>query len=166
MSDPAATTTVTESRKLGHGCKALVAGMVVLTVGVGVGAGVAVRAKRINDEKREKTLKSLGYLAKHLDSPKRADNGRFVCRSGDEKMGWMHLSATNSVEDAACDAWDHPIYHRCPGPVHKNGWDLISCGPNGVYEEGGGDDIVVGEDLPGGLAAISSESESGTTESK
>jgi len=35
---------------------------------------------------------------------------------------------------------------------------LISCGPNGVFEEGGGDDIVVGQDLPGGLAAISSES--------
>ncbi len=36
----------------------------------------------------------------------------------------------------------------------------------GLYEEGGGDDIVVGEDLPGGIAAISSASGSGTTEGK
>ncbi len=55
------------------------------------------------------------------------------------------------------DVWRHPIYYRCPGPVHKNGWDLISCGPNGVYEEGGGDDIVVGEDVPGGVASVTSE---------
>ncbi|HLK16971.1 MAG TPA: type II secretion system protein GspG [Fimbriimonadaceae bacterium] len=64
------------------------------------------------------------------------------------------------------DAWDRPIYYRCPGPIHKKGFDLISCGPNGVYEEGQGDDIVVGEDLPGGIAAISSESGSGTTETR
>src|SRR5207237_599182 len=61
------------------------------------------------------------------------------------------------------DAWGNPIYYRCPGPIHKNGWDLISCGPNGVYEEGQGDDIVVGEDLPGGLppetAPVTSEGE-------
>ena len=25
---------------------------------------------------------------------------------------------------------------------------MISCGPNGIDEEGQGDDIVVGEDLP------------------
>ncbi|MBI3724079.1 type II secretion system protein GspG [bacterium] len=58
----------------------------------------------------------------------------------------------------AVDAWGNPIYYRCPGPVHKHGFDLISCGPNGVHEEGQGDDILVGEDLPGGLASIESGS--------
>ncbi len=56
------------------------------------------------------------------------------------------------------DAWGNPIYYLCPGAIHKNGWDLISCGPNGIYEQGQGDDIVVGEDLPGGLASLASES--------
>jgi hypothetical protein len=47
----------------------------------------------------------------------------------------------------AADGWDRPVCYRCPGPVHKRGWDLWSCGPNGVDEQGGGDDILVGEDV-------------------
>ncbi len=54
------------------------------------------------------------------------------------------------------DAWGRSILHRCPGPVQENGYDSISCGPNGVHEEGGGDDLVRGEDAPGGIAAIAS----------
>ncbi len=52
------------------------------------------------------------------------------------------------------DAWDHPIQYRCPGPIHKNGWDLISFGPNGISEDGKGDDVVVGEDLPAGVRPV------------
>ena len=45
------------------------------------------------------------------------------------------------------DAWGNLIRYRCPGPVHKRGWDLWSVGPNGVDEQGQGDDILVGEDV-------------------
>ncbi len=78
-------------------------------------------------------------------------------------MSFANLAVgfTSEEKGSIGDAWGNPLYYRCPGPIHKNGWDLISCGPNGVYEEGGGDDIVVGEDLPGGIAAISSDSGSG-----
>src|SRR4029077_12618882 len=44
----------------------------------------------------------------------------------------------------ARDALGHPIYYRSPGPIPRNEWDLISCGPNGRFEDGAGDDIVVG----------------------
>jgi hypothetical protein len=46
------------------------------------------------------------------------------------------------------DAWGAPIHFRAqPGPVHKHGWDLWSDGPNGIDEQGRGDDILLGEDL-------------------
>jgi hypothetical protein len=45
------------------------------------------------------------------------------------------------------DAWHRPLIYRRPGPVHKRGWDLWSCGPNGMDEQGSGDDLLVGEDL-------------------
>jgi hypothetical protein len=45
------------------------------------------------------------------------------------------------------DAWGHPILYRCPGPVHARGWDLCSFGPNGLDEHGGGDDILLGDDV-------------------
>ncbi|MEZ0227831.1 MAG: hypothetical protein ACAI25_04345 [Planctomycetota bacterium] len=44
------------------------------------------------------------------------------------------------------DGWGGRIHLRVPGPVHKRGWDLWSPGPNGVDEEGQGDDVVIGED--------------------
>jgi hypothetical protein len=45
------------------------------------------------------------------------------------------------------DAWGNPIRYRHPGVVHKHGWDLWSVGPNGVDEQGQGDDILAGEDV-------------------
>jgi glutaredoxin len=45
------------------------------------------------------------------------------------------------------DAWGNPVIFRQPGPVHRRGFDLYSVGPNGIDEHGGGDDIVVGEDV-------------------
>src|SRR5262249_52126724 len=42
------------------------------------------------------------------------------------------------------DGWGHPVIYACPGPIHRFGFDLISCGPNGLYEAGAGDDIVRG----------------------
>ena len=80
---------------------------------------------------------------------------KIIMQKGTDTVRW-------SGRQVVLDAWGNPIYYRCPGPIHKDGWDLISCGPNGVFENGGGDDIVVGEDLPGGLAAISSESGTAT----
>ncbi len=131
--------------------------MVVLTAGLGVGAIVVIQAKRIGDEKRaaETTQRLRGFRrGAHLE-PASFDSGTPPRPSWEEARDTVAAFVT---ERQPIDAWGQPIIYRCPGPIHKNGWDLISCGANGVYEEGGGDDIVVGEDLPGGLAAISSES--------
>lgn len=45
------------------------------------------------------------------------------------------------------DSWGRPFVVRSPGVVHRSGWDIYSTGPNGLDEEGEGDDILVGEDL-------------------
>ncbi len=172
MSELPATSPV-EPRKLGFIGKAIVATAVVLTAVFGVVAAVAIRGKRIENGRRETTNREFSAIClwmRVLGTPRSDESHSMFSRisvylgppaNTSERYAWAHPLASKVV----CDGWGHPIYYRCPGPVHKNGWDLISCGPNGVYEEGGGDDIVVGEDLPGGLAAISSES--GTaTESK
>ena len=46
-----------------------------------------------------------------------------------------------------CDAWGHPIVFRLPGVVHRSGWDIYSFGPNGIDEQGQGDDLVIGDDV-------------------
>ncbi len=182
MSEPV---TTHEPRKLGSGARLLVGLLVAVTavlVVLGALALCARRAETINQEKRAKTLTKLeeqrGTLGPGKDlfrppphSESRGDpTGQQAVRDAFGRsrsyFGWKR----NDVErreariaefrefwkECVRDGWDHPIYYRCPGPIHRNGWDLISCGPNGVYEEGGGDDIVVGQDLPNGIAAIES----------
>jgi hypothetical protein len=71
---------------------------------------------------------------------------------------WEELERRHSLDDGTIaawkrgdpllDAWGRALMYRCPGPVHAHGWDLWSCGPNRIDEHGGGDDILVGEDLP------------------
>ncbi len=45
------------------------------------------------------------------------------------------------------DAWGRPLHFACPGPIHRHGWDLWSCGPDGKDDQGTFDDILVGEDV-------------------
>jgi len=161
-----------EPRKLGLVGKATVVFLTLATVVLVAVSVVALRAKYDADEKRQATLET---LAKLVDAFKRTEMQ--MARSRPEcpwpfldppRVSFANLAVgfTSQENKAIRDSWGNPIYYRCPGPIHKNGFDLISCGPNGVYEEGGGDDIVVGEDLPVGIAAISSESGTATNESK
>ncbi len=58
-----------------------------------------------------------------------------------------NLSGWEDPQDLVADAWGNPVLYRFPGPVHRHGWDLWSVGPNGVDENGSGDDILIGEDV-------------------
>jgi hypothetical protein len=49
--------------------------------------------------------------------------------------------------DVPLDGWGQHLVFRSPGPAHRHGWDLYSVGPNGIDEQGLGDDLLVGEDL-------------------
>ncbi len=122
-----------EPRKLGRGASAVVGCFMGLAVLVVVGFFVALRAKRIEEERRQSIPQSV------------ADNRKGL------------LSATEHGEDEqvdaffagklALDGWGHPIIYRCPGPVHRRGFDFYSCGPNGKDDQGTFDDIVVGVDV-------------------
>jgi hypothetical protein len=68
------------------------------------------------------------------------DVGHSPCRL-DSYMIWDQL------DQLGVDGWGRAIAYHCPGPVHKHGWDLYSFGPNGIDEQGVGDDILVGEDV-------------------
>jgi len=142
--------------------KALVALMIVGTVGLGIGVVLAQQASTIREAKRRETHVLLSaYREKVVRARLRPDlrddlgiRMGFLSEKG-EKWGstLFAISPSNEKGLRPRDAWDHPIYYCCPGPIHPNGWDLISCGPNSIYDGGGGDDVAVGEDLPGGIVA-------------
>lgn len=52
-----------------------------------------------------------------------------------------------NARDLVRDEWGQPIRFRVPGQVHTRGWDAWSIGPNGIDEQGQGDDILIGEDV-------------------
>jgi hypothetical protein len=153
----------------------------MLCLTLAIVAGSRIRASRIKqdeqEERRRTTIGVLRVVSEHLPkgSPG-AMNGKVshirIVGGGDqlgfEAFSTGSLGAISSWKviplwgtsayvgnGAVCDWWGQPIYYRCPGPVHMGGWDLISCGPNGIYEGGGGDDIVVGEDFPDVLRSAS-----------
>ena len=70
---------------------------------------------------------------------------------GDRDSGQYYYDASRitwgSIDELEVDGWGRRMAYRCPGPVHRNGWDLYSFGPNGKDDDGGGDDILVGEDV-------------------
>jgi Type II secretion system (T2SS), protein G len=63
--------------------------------------------------------------------------------SGADWTGQHALGLATIVEDG----WGNPILYRCPGLVHKRGYDFVSCGPNGRFDQGTFDDLVVGGDI-------------------
>lgn len=122
---------------------------------VGCGIGVCVlllvgfvvvwRGKKIERDKRVETQLRLGLLhtcASHESFP--AASG-----AGDDWTGQRNLKISSQLgmKEPVLDGWGNPIRYRCPGPVHKKGWDLWSCGPNGKDDQGTFDDILVGEDV-------------------
>jgi len=158
---------------------AILAVLVVLTIVFGVGAAIVLRTKWIEEERRRaRTLSLLTQLGNICCRPVAMDVSesdptgqqaleRTFNKSGETYYHRPGITPSGWVENAdelwrehfreqkpLRDGWSNLIHYRCPGPVHKNGWDLISSGPNGIYEEGGGDDILVGDDVPGGIAAI------------
>jgi hypothetical protein len=58
----------------------------------------------------------------------------------------VRVGPSDDLAPSAFDLWGRPLIYRCPGPVHRHGWDLYSVGPSGVDDQGGDDDIVVGEE--------------------
>lgn len=109
---------------------------------LGVGTIVVWRAKVAEDARRDLTRDRLetlaGMLRRRGGAPPAADG------LGADWTGFASLGAAAPKTD---DGWGNPIRYRCPGPVHKNGWDFYSCGPNGKDDQGTWDDLVVGEDV-------------------
>jgi hypothetical protein len=73
----------------------------------------------------------------------------FIAIRGDDALGFDETCSKliRSPREPVLDAWGHPIRYKHPGTVHKHGWDLYSVGPNGIDEQGGGDDILLGADV-------------------
>src|SRR5579872_4466186 len=126
-----------EQPRLGRGCVALLAVLVAGTsVLLGFGVPRILAKRRIDAERRVATLKLLEIRAAAV-------------RKYNEGSVPLVLSSCDLADFLGKDAWGNGIVYACPGPIHRNGFDLISCGPDGDYEEGRGDDLVVGDEVPG-----------------
>jgi len=110
----------------------------------------------VTSDEAEEDAGGLGRLRQQI-----ASSGAFVMcdgpndetlvqfRDGKSFIMFMNAACKRILEGSGVvrDGWGNPIIYRCPGPVHRHGWDLYSFGPNGVDEQGGGDDILMGEDV-------------------
>src|SRR5579871_3494387 len=151
-------------------CTVAVGALVVGTIVFAVASVCALRSKWRLDAERRIVQEGLEELASRVGRGRLVERPPVCVGVAEKGTGWETLTNAANLEWAWSnlkgedqarvlaewggrhsgtprDVWDHPIYYRCPGPVHKDGFDFISCGPNGIYEEGQGDDIVVGEDL-------------------
>ncbi|MEZ0228026.1 MAG: hypothetical protein ACAI25_05330 [Planctomycetota bacterium] len=83
------------------------------------------------------------------DSSRLSRGPYFVSVSGGTPSGIVLNEGGEPVASGPflLDAWRHRVIFITPGFVHRNGWDLYSVGPNGIDEQGQGDDILVGEDV-------------------
>jgi len=124
---------------LSKGASFLVGCGIAVVLVLVVGLVVVWRGKKIEDEKRFVTSVMLIRLSSGIPS----NVGVHADGSGSDWTGQEALG----LKPLWLDGWGNPIRYRCPGPIHKHGWDLWSCGPNGRDDHGTFDDILVGEDI-------------------
>ena len=146
--------------------KLAIAAGVLLALCLAILASVALRLRAIEKNRKRLTVEALYKLRAEL--PGWDDHGLKINDAtpkahGDESdptgqralNDWFLTKVLHRFyrppglpsESIVVDGWGHPILYRCPGPVHGHGWDLYSVGANGIDERGGGDDILIGEDV-------------------
>jgi hypothetical protein len=120
-----------------------------LAVGSAVAVGLAIAcAVVLWTQRRERFRYELTAARLDRISPDRKSVRRYLARR------WRGLPSPSTPipmgsddDEGARDGWGRRFLFSAPGPVHKHGWDIWSVGPNGIDEQGGGDDILVGEDV-------------------
>jgi hypothetical protein len=140
-----------QPRRLGPLGKGLIGVGVVLAVGL-VAVTVLVVPGQIERRRTERLLLELVRLGGGAATWGPHSGRTQLVFKGDE--GSIALTNVGEFgpehtwgEGWPVDPWARPIRYCAPGPVHKHGWDLWSCGPNGIDENGQGDDILIGEDV-------------------
>ncbi len=147
---------MSEGSPLSLRAKVLLSVASVAVVGLSLATVVAVHARTVaRGELLAKERKSIASVREWLDTVPgeyrqylgRDTNGEAIgVHFTDYKNGRWTLVWVG-VDAGVKDPWGNHYLYRCPGPVHRHGWDLYSLGPNGVDEQGQGDDIMVGEDV-------------------
>jgi hypothetical protein len=130
------------------GCGSFVAGCgIALVVSLVVGGLVALRAWSVERGKTEATRETLRKTRDLILIAE--ESGADLPRADGSGADWTGQAALRTVMKLGDlnDGWGNPLRYRCPGPVHKQGWDLYSCGPNGKDDHGTFDDIGVGGDV-------------------
>jgi len=153
-----------EPRRLGAFARLVVCIAALVAVGlvVATAAALALRDRRLKREATSASLNAIAFALRNThglpSSATSEDRDRMEAltsaalaahRSNEWHTREEHYALLNrflSGDPRARDVWGHPIRFQAPGPIHSK-WDLWSVGPNGIDELGGGDDILVGEDV-------------------
>ena len=131
----------------------LVMGILALMAAMAVPA-LMNQAKKAKIDLARTTVGATGPIGKALDTYQ-FEMGRypdtdeslaalFTRPSDDDEERWdgPYLKAPAMIEELK-DPWGKPYEYRAPGEFHEEGYDLWSCGPDGIDDEGkeGSDDI-------------------------
>jgi len=131
-------------RRAGRSAFTLIELLLVLVI-LGILAGIVVRHYGGTTERARVSAANadIHQFENALDAFE-VDAGRYP--SSDEGLNALLVQPANVqswhgpyVKQVNLDPWKNPYIYRFPGTNNRNGYDLLSMGPDG--REGGGDDI-------------------------
>lgn len=135
-------------KPLGCGGSFAVGCVIALFLSLAVGAVVFLRARSSENVKIDRTRTILEMTRNMVEAKEKAGaKAPHADGSGSDWTGQDALKKLLPDIVDVNDGWGNPIRYRCPGPVHKQGWDLYSTGPNAKDDHGTFDDLCVGEDV-------------------
>lgn len=105
----------------------------------------AARDRRALEAKLAETRDALEHLADR--ARELAAKAALPPANGDEDSTGALLEGAQREFRDDLDGWSNALRYARPGPIHPNGWDVWSAGPNGIDERGKGDDVLTGEDV-------------------
>ena len=135
------------SKRFGRGAFTLIELLLVMTILVVLAAIVVPKFTKRSEQARETAAKTqISYIEVALDAFE-VDNGYYP-KGSDGLIDLMEepSDATNwrgpyLKQEIDLDPWKkNPYIYECPGKYNKEGYDLMSMGPDGRV--GGGDDII------------------------
>ncbi|MCL2645878.1 MAG: type II secretion system major pseudopilin GspG [Phycisphaerales bacterium] len=118
--------------------------LVLIILAVLASVAVPIYTGRSKKAKIDATKASISNIETAIDTFE-SEQGRFP-ESLDELVHPPEAQdgsqPTRYLKALPTDGWGHPFFYKVPGNVNTDRYDIWSAGPNGIDENGSGDDIT------------------------